>query len=65
MTVSLSHVSANALGDFTVNVYSSSTRIDSFDASDGVNNEISKGVITGQNYYIRVYHWKQVHINTN
>ena len=48
MTVSLSHVPANALGsDFTVNVYSSNTRIDSFDASDGVNNEISRGVITG------------------
>ncbi len=56
MTVSLSHVSALAANsDFEVDVYNSSgTRIDDFDADNGVNNQIELWVTSGASYYIRV-----------
>ena len=56
MTVSLSHVSALAsASDWDVYVYNSSgTQIDSFDADDGVDNEIERWVTSGASYYIRV-----------
>jgi len=59
MTVSLSHVSALAsASDFYVTVYDSSENtIDSFEALDGVSNEIERWVTSGASYYIRVDHY--------
>ena len=56
MTVSLSHDSALAsASDWDVVIYNSSgTQVDSFDADNGVNNEIEMWVTSGQLYYIEV-----------
>ncbi len=57
LTVELKHITQNAPdSDFSVKLYDNYQQvIDAFSANNGLNNQITTGVLYGERYYVKVY----------